>query len=344
MGTLYIDRKNVELKLDGKAIACYENGKRNATIPLALIDRIFLKGDITLHANLLGKIGENGIGTVILSGRKNEVSMLFPQPHNDAARRVTQYHLSTDSSYCLRFSCNIIKTKISTHIKLLESLREKNYKARYALSTQIRNLRNSLDIIEKQQDIPSIRGIEGNSAACYFTALAAVLPKKLEFKGRNRRPPKDPFNAVISLGYTLLHSKAVIALYSAGLDPFVGFYHALDFGRESLACDLIESFRGEVDRFAINLFKSGKLKPEDFTKTGDSCLIAKEARSSFYQEYTPFYEKIQPMITKMISDICDAIKQKTDILFPQTRSIKDIKNCDLQQAFETGNYLKQQVA
>ncbi len=317
MSSLYIDRKNVELKLDSNAIAFYENNERCGTIPLAPVERVFLRGDITLHTNLLGKMGENGTGVVLLSGRKGNVSLLLSKPHNDAARRVTQYHLSTDNTFCVDFSRCIVESKINSQLILLEELREKKLSARYELTQRIRRIRETLVSLEQQQDIPAIRGAEGNAAAQYFAGLAAILPESLHFSGRNRQPPRDPFNVVISLGYTLLHSETVLALHGAGLDPYIGFYHALDFGRESLACDLVEAFRTDVDRFGLKLFREKTLRPEDFTKTGDACMMGKTGRASFYKHYELFIESIRRKITENIHDICDVIRAKTDIIFPQ---------------------------
>ncbi len=97
-------------------------------------------------------------------------------------------------------------------------------------------------------------GIEGESARIYFQALSLTVPKDLGFNGRNKRPPRDPFNAVLSLGYTILASKCTFACMEHGVDPYISFLHELEFGRESLSCDLVEPFRTEIDKFSLYLF------------------------------------------------------------------------------------------
>ena len=104
MTSLYVDRRCVTLKADGEALVFYENGERIGTVPLAPLSRVFIRGDVTLSSSLLGKLGERGIGVVVLSGRKALPTMLLGRPHNDAARRVAQYRLSLDADFCLRFS------------------------------------------------------------------------------------------------------------------------------------------------------------------------------------------------------------------------------------------------
>jgi CRISPR-associated protein Cas1 len=112
MTSLYVDRRGVTLKADGEALVFYENGERIGTVPLAPLSRVFMRGDVTLSSALLGKLGERGIGVVVLSGRKAVPTMLLGRPHNDAARRVAQYRLSLDADFCLRFSRAIVEAKL----------------------------------------------------------------------------------------------------------------------------------------------------------------------------------------------------------------------------------------
>jgi CRISPR-associated protein Cas1 len=107
----------------------------------------------------------------------------------------------------------------------------------------------------------------------------------LDFKGRNRRPPRDPVNAVLSLGYTLLHADAVQSCYAAGLDPLLGFLHEPEYGRESLAADLVEPLRSHVDRLVWRLFRDRALRPEHFSRGEDACLLDKAGRALFYPAY-----------------------------------------------------------
>ena len=98
--------------------------------------------------------------------------------------------------------------------------------------------------------------MEGAAQAAYFRAYCSLFAEALAFNGRNRRPPRDPVNACLSLGYTLVHFEAARAAYAAGLDPFLGFFHEIAFGRESLACDLMEPVRPLVDAWLWEMFRS----------------------------------------------------------------------------------------
>ena len=332
MTSLYVDRRGVELKLDCGAIAFYENNERIGTVPVAPLERIFLRGDVTLHSSLLGKLGDEGIGLVVLSGRKGTPSLMLARPHNDAARRVAQYRLSQDNDFCKRIARSLITAKLGEAEKYLLALQKISRKAPHALSRCCQKLHALADQITRQESLSALRGLEGRAAAVYFDALAAHLPESLGFTGRNRRPPRDPLNALFSLGYTMLHADIVIALYGAGLDPFIGFYHGLSFGRESLASDLIEPLRPAWDRFAVGLFAAGHFRPENFSTTAQGCLLGKAGRTRFYPLYEEAAEGFRKRITQSISDLVTLLKQrgaKSGFIPGEDEAEKNFGDCNI---------------
>jgi CRISPR-associated protein Cas1 len=307
MSSLYVDRKNVELKADGGALVFSENGERAGTVPMHSLSRIFLRGDVKLNSGLLGKLGEHGIGVIVLSGRKGTPSLLLGRPHNDAARRINQYRFSLDAEYCLRFSRAIVAAKLTGQLEFIRERKDASSTHRYPLSLCERRIEGMLPQIDAQATIGALRGLEGAAAASYFEALAEILPESLGFRHRNRRPPRDPVNAVLSLTYTLLHCEAVLALYGAGLDPFIGFYHALDFGRESLACDVIEALRPQADRFVLALCRQETLTTDDFSRTESGCLMGKAGRGRYYAAYETQAEHFRRELEAAVHDIARAI-------------------------------------
>ena len=144
--------------------------------------------------------------------------------------------------------------------------------------------------------LPRLNGIEGAAAAAYFAAFTQVFPPSLGFTGRNRRPPRDPVNAALSLAYTLLHFEAVQACWMNGLDPYVGFYHEPAHRRESLAADLIEPLRVHIDRWVWRLFADRDLRVEDFVHDNGACLLKKEGRALFYARY----ETLAPPLRRLL--------------------------------------------
>lgn len=285
MSTLIIDRKNLSLNIDGNVLVFHENGQRSATMPLAIIERICIKGDLALSASVLGKLGDHGIGVVVLSGHNRHAALFMPNARKDALRRLAQAHFSVDAAFALARAKSWVEAKIHRQYQLLLHCAQQPHIAVNTLHHPLKRLENALAGIGAAVSIPALRGVEGSAAAAYFSGLASYLPGSLGFHERNRKPPRDPFNVVLSLGYTLLHFEMVRQIHLVGLDPCIGFYHGLAHGRESLACDLVEPMRPYIDQFAIDLFHQRTLRPEDFSKRGQACHMGKSARARFYPAF-----------------------------------------------------------
>jgi CRISP-associated protein Cas1 len=286
MSTLYIDRKNVRLDYDAEALVFYENNERIGTVPLAPLQRVIIRGNVTVDTTLLGKMGMHGIGIIILSGRKAEPSLFLPRAHNDAARRIAQYRAATDVARCLTLSRHIVRTKLISQLAFLKDKLESRPDARYELNRAMQGLGGMLESVAQKPVVAELRGLEGAAANLYFSALAAMAPASLNFHNRNRRPPRDPLNAVLSLGYTLLHAEAILAAHAVGLDPYIGFYHVPAFGRESLASDA----------WALGLFNSQTLRTDDFSSTQEGCYLGKAGRERFYRAWEPLAENLRKLM------------------------------------------------
>jgi CRISPR-associated protein Cas1 len=205
------------------------------------------------------------------------------RPHNDARRRLRQGQRAQDPTFSLTVAREIVRLKLVAQENLMLDRAKDNLLHKYELRLAASRIRFSKESAEKVSSISSLRGCEGAAANAYFGGLKALFPPALKFTGRNRRPPRDPVNAVLSLGYTLLHSEAVLQTHAAGLDPFVGFLHELDFGRESLACDLVEPQRTGVDRLVLNMFRERQLTPDHFSMVQQACMLGKAGRERFYR-------------------------------------------------------------
>lgn len=308
MTTLYIDRKNIRLDSDAEALVMYDGDERVATVPLGPLQRIILRGGARLDTTLLGKLGNRGIGLIFLSGRKAEPSLFLPRAHNDATRRIAQYKAATDPHTCLSISRHIVRGKLAADIRFLRERLETRLDARYAVTRAIKGLAAMREQVQDKPTLVELRGLEGAAANFYFSALAALAPDSLKFHGRNRRPPRDPLNAVLSLGYTLLHAEAVLGAHALGLDPYIGFYHAPAFGRESLASDLVEFLRADVDAWALAQFSKQTLRADDFSTTQEGCYLGKAGRTRFYQAWEPMAENLRKGIEHHAAELAAFIQ------------------------------------
>lgn len=163
-------------------------------------------------------------------------------------------------------------------------------------TTVLSGLKNMAEQAECAEDLPELLGIEGNAARLYFGSFAGLIkietgdeiPRALrfDFEGRNRRPPRDGVNALLSLGYSLLAKDLTIASYAVGFDPMMGFYHQPRFGRPALALDLMEPFRPLiVDSAAITAINTEMVGPRDLLQVGESVALTPAGRKAFFRAY-----------------------------------------------------------
>jgi CRISPR-associated protein Cas1 len=298
MGLLLLDRAALEIRSEGETLALYEAGERRGTVPLKLIDRCVIHGTQTrLDSGVLIKLAEAGATTVLMSPRypRRAAIVLGPQ-HNDASVRLAQATRVLDDAWCRPWALSLVRGKLHRQRRALRSLQAQRPDARKplfdalqtldAIATTLLSYTASADATtDTLPGLDRLRGHEGAAARAYFAGLAGVMPVALQFTGRNRRPPRDPVNACLSLGYTLLHAQAVQSCTTAGLDPLLGFYHRPAFGRESLASDLIEPLRPAVDLWVWELLRSRSLTEDHFSHNNGACLLGKAGRSIFYASW-----------------------------------------------------------
>jgi len=284
MATLYINRPDLELRDAGTAIAVHHNGQRRSTLPTKLIERVIIQHATRLDSNILLKLAEAGAAILLLSPRHSRrVALVLGPAHNEAAIRIAQAHRITDTEQSARIATALVRKKIQRQTRLIDKAIVQRPDKHYPLTQARREIEAITEQLEHGRfDINTLRGYEGAAARSYFQGYAALFAPTLDFTGRNRRPPRDPVNACLSLAYTLLHFDAVRAAHAAGLDPMLGFYHQPAYGRESLACDLIEPLRPVIDEWVWQRFAQRQLREEHFSHDKGACLLGKSGREQFY--------------------------------------------------------------
>jgi len=204
--------------------------------------------------------------------------------------RRAQFRLADQEWFCLRFSRKLVAGKIRNQRTLL---------LRNHLEPDERTLREMKEMAARADSASSLAellGIEGNAARLYFSQFAGMLKAeqdaslpaafRFDFTSRNRRPPRDAVNALLSLGYSLLVKDLAIACYAVGFDPLMGFYHQPRFGRPALALDLMEPFRPLIaDSVVINSINTRMVGPADFVAAGGSVALTAAGRKAFFRAY-----------------------------------------------------------
>lgn len=291
MESLYIDRRDTTLNVEGARLLIHHPDiERPRSVPLAHLKFVVISAATGLGSNVLQALSRAGVALVVLNPRRNdEMSYTLPFRHGHAQRRLAQYRFCGDEDARSAASRNLVAFKIISQARTLQRLLRHHPAERRALSKGLTVLQEVRDRLQQPMlSRSSLRGYEGAAASAYFLALGHCVPASVGFTGRNRRPPKDPVNAVLSLTYTLLHYEAVRALCGVGLDPLLGFYHDISYKRESLACDLVEALRPRADYWVIRLFNTQQLRLDHFSmdeRLNGGCLLGKTGRAHFYAAY-----------------------------------------------------------
>lgn len=316
MGTLYIDRKDLELKIDGQAIAFYSKNKREGIVPLGPLKRVVIASNVKLSASVLHKLAFNNIPVLFLYGKRLHFSgILHGRLHRNGLLRLKQYEKS-QTAFALIIASELVEKKLQKQKEFLEEMLESRKDIRAELIKSIEIIKGIIDQVKQTPNIDSLRGLEGGAANAYYRALSLLFPPSFAFHSRVRRPPTDPINALLSLTYTFLHFEMVRELECLGLDPLIGYYHSFEYGRESLACDLVEPFRPDVDRFVYNLFKGEQLTANDFKKEANgACYLKKTSRQKFFRLYESWAQNQRSLWTEEVRNLARRIADGPDALF-----------------------------
>ncbi|MCS6969911.1 MAG: CRISPR-associated endonuclease Cas1 [Planctomycetes bacterium] len=248
--------------------------------PIEQVSSIHLYGPVQISAQAMHACLERGIPVAWFapSGRFLGISQGLPVGGVDARRG--QYRLFEDPDFRLHMVRAIVRAKIHNQRVLLQRNGREVDKA-------CRQLAEMRDACDDARDIETLRGLEGAAAAAYFASFAAMLrDQDFDFTKRERRPPRDPVNAVLSLGYAMLAKELTGICIAVGLDPLFGFFHSPRYGRPALALDMMEEFRPLlVDSVAISLFNRGELAAEDFIRSAQGTFLNDAARKTFWKAW-----------------------------------------------------------
>lgn len=286
MGTVVVDRRGARLGYGGGAITVREPDGRLRSIPLRMVERLVVVGAVELETTIFTRLATQGAMVLLMPGRSAQRGQwLYGMGHGDAGRRLGQYSMAMDPKAVHAWSARFVAGRILGQARLLYRMGVTRSDRRRDLEAGRRALMRLRRELIHADTVEGLRGLEGAAAARFFAAYRGAFPASAGFRDRNRRPPKDPVNAALSLGYTLLHGDALRALGRSGLDPMLGFLHAPAHGRESLACDLVELGRARVEWWVWRLFAEQALRPEDFSREQGAVRLGKAARGVFFGSY-----------------------------------------------------------
>lgn len=293
MTTLYIDQRGSRLSHANGALEIRLPDDDIRRVPLAQLSRVVIASEANVSVGLLRQLAHHRVPLIVLRGRSRaDAARLWPHP-GDAARRIAQRRIADDPTASLRLGRLIVGQRVRGQCRLLDRLRREKPRHRYAATRAMRALRRIRGELVAHGDIGALRGAEGAAARLYWTAWGRFLPTSCGFVGRRRRPPPDPANAALSLGYSLAFGRVLECIHATGLDAAIGVLHGPAHDRPGLACDLIEPERVTIERFVVDAFGSGRLRPTDFVQDANGLLLGKSARAPFFTAIDPLLRDVE---------------------------------------------------
>ena len=276
LNTLYITNPESYLSKDGQNVVVSVKQQEVFRISVLNIESIVTFGYMGASPGVMKLCADSGIGLTFLSPHGRFVSRIQGQVRGNVLLRKAQYHLSEDEESSAMIARVCIAGKIQNYRSILRRY-ERDYGDNPKIERVVTDMDRAKRLVLSTVDKEMIRGLEGEAASAYFDVFPhLIINQKVDFpfNGRNRRPPKDAVNAMLSFAYTLLTNDVTSALETVGLDPYVGFFHTLRPGRASLALDMVEELRAYMgDRFVLSLINRKQISKSDFMFQGDEGII-----------------------------------------------------------------------
>jgi CRISPR-associated protein Cas1 len=280
---LVVQKAGAQVGVSGEEITVSVKGETLRKLPGQQVRAIYLYGAVQLTAQAVSTCLELGIDVAYFSPAGRYLGALCGLPASGVDARRGQYRLFELPGVRLQLAREIIRAKI--HNQRVMLMRNGEVPERV-----LQLMVHFRDATASAREPTELLGIEGNAAALYFEQFDSMLKERddwtFDWRGRNRRPPRDPVNALLSLGYSMLAKELAGVCHAVGLDPFLGFMHQPRYGRPALALDLMEEFRPLVaDSVAISLVNRGELGPEDFIRGAGGTFLNDRGRKVFWEAW-----------------------------------------------------------
>lgn len=292
LNTLFVTSEDAYLSLDGENVVVNRDKQEVARFPLHNLSGIISFSYAGASPSLMGACGKKGIDLSFSSPTGRFLARTVGEENGNVLLRREQYRIADDSCRSCMIARSMILGKLyNAHWSVERTRRDHATRIdpdRFSEVSEI--LQGLLPLVSEETSLESLRGLEGTAASAYFGIFEDMILREKEtfyFHGRNRRPPLDPVNALLSFAYSLLNSQCASALESVGLDAYVGFLHRDRPGRTSLAADLMEELRPCcADRFVLTLINNRMIRGEDFrnSETG-AILLTEEGRRKFLKAW-----------------------------------------------------------
>lgn len=291
---LYLNTQGLRVGKAGNVLRISEKDRVIEEVRIGEICQLNLFGNIQLTTQAIQTLCEMDVPVAYFSMGGWFYGLTRGMGQRNVSLRRSQFRLADDPEFCLLVARALVAGKIRNQRTLLQ--RNHNDPPTTALG----QMKLAVDASEEAATLEGLLGIEGNAARLYFANLAGMIRPddepwsenqgqpllSFDFTSRNRRPPRDPVNALLSLAYSMLAKDLTVVCHAVGFDPFIGFYHQPRFGRAPLALDLMEPFRPLIaDSAVLTAINTKMVRPEDFVRAGNAVSLTPQGRKAFFRAY-----------------------------------------------------------
>ena len=287
---LYVNEPGSYVGKRSEHLVVKKDGKEITKVPMHAVRQVVVFGNVQVSTQALQTLVENEIPVSVLTGYGKFIGGFQPPPKKNVHLREAQFKVFADPLACLGLAKEAVRAKLTNQRALLmRSLRGDGDRG-----SDERSAKDLADLLKRLDDagsLDTVLGLEGQGAALYFGEFGRFLKSQppgrgFDFTGRNRRPPKDPVNALLSFAYAMLAKDCFAAVCTVGFDPYKGFFHVNRHGKPSLALDLMEEFRPVIaDSVVLTLVNNEMLTPTDFLTWKDAVQLTESGRRAFFQAY-----------------------------------------------------------
>lgn len=285
MNAVYIVEQGAVVRQSSRHLVVTKGKQKIMTLPLIQTERLLLFGNVQLTTQAVNTLLQEGVDVSFLSRTGKLRGKLVSPESKNMLLRLAQYERYLDDQFQLQLARSIVRGKLTNARYVIQRYRRSYPESDFQSELEV--IEHQLQKAEKAKTVNSLMGVEGLATAVYFKAFGRMFRKEFAFEKRTRRPPKDPVNAILSLGYTFITNEIFSLLGAHGFDPYIGYLHGVVYGRPSLALDIVEEFRHPlVDRLTLNLFNNQILKKEDFrNQQGEGVYLNDEGFKKFIKHY-----------------------------------------------------------
>ncbi len=287
MGTIYITSEDAFIGKIDERLQVKANKQKLLDVPLIKVEGLVVLGRATISPAALAEILERKIPLSFLTQTGKYLGKFESELSKNIFVRQAQWQAMGESEKAIHVVRGFVRGKLKNYRMMLYRSQRKHPELQ--LADAIARLGNAITPIEQTNNINSLRGLEGAGSAAYFGAFNQLIRTEgFSFATRNRRPPTDPINALLSFGYSLLRHDVQSAVNIVGFDPYLGYLHCQHYGRPGLALDVMEEFRPlVVDAVVLSAINLRKLTPADFTSEtlSNAVLLSPDGRREFLKLY-----------------------------------------------------------